>query len=52
MTKLMKGNLFKKMVGGHIEFEVGQTHNIVYSLRTLLKDYTIQEGINYKKKEK
>ncbi|KAK3229107.1 hypothetical protein Dsin_000988 [Dipteronia sinensis] len=37
------------MVGGHIEFEVGQTHDTVYSLRALLKDYALQEDINYKK---
>ncbi|KAK2658433.1 hypothetical protein Ddye_004966 [Dipteronia dyeriana] len=32
------------MVGGRIEFEVGQTHDTVYSLRALLKDYAIQKA--------
>ncbi|KAK2648746.1 hypothetical protein Ddye_016235 [Dipteronia dyeriana] len=49
IARLMKGNHFKKMVGGHIEFEVGQTHDSVYSLRALLKEYDIQEGFNFKK---
>ena len=49
IARLMKGNSFKKMVSGHKEFEVGQTHDIVYSLRALLKDYAIQEGFNFKK---
>ncbi|TXG46980.1 hypothetical protein EZV62_026274 [Acer yangbiense] len=49
IARLMKGNPFKKIVGGHIEFEVGQTHDNVYSLRALLKDYAIQEGFNFKK---
>ncbi|TXG53121.1 hypothetical protein EZV62_022290 [Acer yangbiense] len=29
IARLMKGNPFKKMVGGHTEFKVGQTHDSV-----------------------
>ncbi|KAK1555098.1 hypothetical protein Q3G72_021821 [Acer saccharum] len=37
IARLMKGNPFKKMVGGHIEFEIGQTHDNVYSLRATIQ---------------
>ncbi|KAK2655857.1 hypothetical protein Ddye_008909 [Dipteronia dyeriana] len=44
----MKSNLFKKLVGAPIRFEVGQTHDSVYTLRELLTDYAIKEGFNFK----
>ncbi|KAK1572584.1 hypothetical protein Q3G72_034885 [Acer saccharum] len=37
------------MVRGAIKFEVGQTHNTVDSLRGLLREYAIQERINFDK---
>ncbi|KAK2649679.1 hypothetical protein Ddye_017168 [Dipteronia dyeriana] len=46
---MMKSNPFKKLVGAPIRFEVGQTHDSVYTLRELLTDYAIQEGFNFKK---
>ncbi|KAK1587020.1 hypothetical protein Q3G72_008652 [Acer saccharum] len=45
----MKSNCFKQLVGCPIRFEVGQTHDSVYTLRGLLTDYAIQEGFNFKK---
>ncbi|KAK3222145.1 hypothetical protein Dsin_009170 [Dipteronia sinensis] len=49
LVTVMKSNPFKKLVGGPIRFEVGQTHDSVYTLRELLTDYAIQEGFNFKK---
>ncbi|KAK1563606.1 hypothetical protein Q3G72_029892 [Acer saccharum] len=49
LATVMKSNPFKKLVGSPIRFEVGQTHDSVYTLRELLIDYTIQEGFNFKK---
>ncbi|KAK2642854.1 hypothetical protein Ddye_024617 [Dipteronia dyeriana] len=40
---------FKKLVGAPIRFEVGQTHDSVYTLRELLTDYAIWESFNFKK---
>ncbi|TXG57121.1 hypothetical protein EZV62_018434 [Acer yangbiense] len=49
LAKLIDGNPFKKITGGEIEFKVGETHDSVYTLRALLIDYAIQEGINFDK---
>ncbi|KAK3198304.1 hypothetical protein Dsin_021719 [Dipteronia sinensis] len=49
LVTVMKSNPFKKLVGGPIRFEVGQTHDSVYTLRELLTNYAIQEGFNFKK---
>ncbi|KAL5826878.1 hypothetical protein ACOSQ4_018675 [Xanthoceras sorbifolium] len=46
IAKLMNGNPFNQIVGGDIRFAVGQTHDSVYTLRELLRDYAIQEGVN------
>ncbi|TXG62183.1 hypothetical protein EZV62_013546 [Acer yangbiense] len=46
---VMKSNSFKQLVGCPIRFEVGQTHDSVYTLRSLLTDYAIHEGFNFKK---
>ncbi|TXG61429.1 hypothetical protein EZV62_012792 [Acer yangbiense] len=49
IARLVKTNPFKQLLGTPIEFEVGQTHDSVYSLRALLTDYAIQEGFNFNK---
>ncbi|KAK2662815.1 hypothetical protein Ddye_001389 [Dipteronia dyeriana] len=49
LAVVMKSNPFKKLVGALIIFEVGQTHDSVYTLRELLTDYAIHEGFNFKK---
>ncbi|KAK2655425.1 hypothetical protein Ddye_008477 [Dipteronia dyeriana] len=49
MSKLIKCKRFQQIVGVAIKFEVGQTHNTVDSLRDLLREYAIQEGINFDK---
>ncbi|KAL5861171.1 hypothetical protein ACOSQ3_002484 [Xanthoceras sorbifolium] len=46
MDKMMKGKPFRQMIEGAIKFVVGQTHNNIYSLKHLLREYVIQEGIN------
>ncbi|KAL5741573.1 hypothetical protein ACOSP7_028305 [Xanthoceras sorbifolium] len=46
IAKLMNGTPFNQIVGGEIRFAVGQTHNSVYTLRELLRDYAIPEGVN------
>ncbi|KAK2644428.1 hypothetical protein Ddye_019623 [Dipteronia dyeriana] len=43
----MKGKPFKQMVGSDILFQVGDTHIVGKSLRALLRDYAIQEGIMF-----
>ncbi|KAK3224180.1 hypothetical protein Dsin_011205 [Dipteronia sinensis] len=35
------------MVGSDIQFQVGDTHNSVKSLRAVLRDYVVQEGIMF-----
>ncbi|KAL5781638.1 hypothetical protein ACOSP7_006667 [Xanthoceras sorbifolium] len=34
------------MISGEIQFRVGQTHDSVYTLREILREYAIQEGIS------
>ncbi|KAL5846134.1 hypothetical protein ACOSQ3_009658 [Xanthoceras sorbifolium] len=46
IAKLVKGNPFKQMISGEIYFRVGQTHDSVYTLREILREYAIQEGIS------
>ena len=46
---MIKSNPFEQLVGCPIRFEVGQTHDSVYSLRSLLTDLAIQEGFNFNK---
>ncbi|KAK2646268.1 hypothetical protein Ddye_021463 [Dipteronia dyeriana] len=47
----MKGNPFKKIVGGHIEFEVGQTHDNVL-FKGIVERLCHSRGFNLKKKTK
>ncbi|KAK3194080.1 hypothetical protein Dsin_025390 [Dipteronia sinensis] len=49
LATVMDNNLFKKLVGCPIRFEVGQTHDSVCTLRGLLTDHAIHEGFNFKK---
>ncbi|KAK2658264.1 hypothetical protein Ddye_004797 [Dipteronia dyeriana] len=49
LARLIDGNPFKQITGGEIEFKVGEIHDSVFTLRTLLIDYDIQEGINFVK---
>ncbi|KAK2654284.1 hypothetical protein Ddye_014140 [Dipteronia dyeriana] len=49
LTLVTKSIPFKKLVGAPIRFEVGQTHDSVYTLRELLTDYAIQERFSFKK---
>ncbi|TXG63829.1 hypothetical protein EZV62_010823 [Acer yangbiense] len=46
---VIKSNPFKQLVGCLIRFEVGQTHDSVYTLRSLLTDFAIQEVFNFNK---
>ncbi|TXG58873.1 hypothetical protein EZV62_016702 [Acer yangbiense] len=45
IAKLMKGIPFKKMVGGEIKFEVGQTFDNAKQMREVFREYAIQEGV-------
>ncbi|KAK0597773.1 hypothetical protein LWI29_028476 [Acer saccharum] len=45
VVRLMKGTHFQPMVGGGIQFHVGQTHDSMDKLRGTLRDYAIQEGV-------
>ncbi|KAK1552416.1 hypothetical protein Q3G72_016600 [Acer saccharum] len=49
LARVIKSNPFKQLVGCLIRFEVGQTHDSVYTLRSLLTDFTIHEGFNFNK---
>ncbi|TXG72701.1 hypothetical protein EZV62_001280 [Acer yangbiense] len=49
LARLIDSNLFKQITGGEIEFKVRETHDSVFTLRALLTDYAIQEGINFDK---
>ncbi|KAK1587758.1 hypothetical protein Q3G72_016528 [Acer saccharum] len=49
LARVVKSNPFKQLVGCPIRFEVGQTHDSVYTLRSLLTDFAIQEGFNLNK---
>ena len=49
LARVVKSNPFKQLVGCLIRFEVGQTHDSVYTLRSLLTDFAIQEGFNLNK---
>jgi hypothetical protein len=45
IAKLMKGNPFKKMVGGEIKFHVGQTFDNAVQMRDIFREYAIQQGV-------
>ncbi|TXG60592.1 hypothetical protein EZV62_015165 [Acer yangbiense] len=45
IAKLMKGNPFKKMVGGEIKFHVGQTFDNAVQMREIFREYAIQQGV-------
>ena len=45
IAKLMKGNPFKKMVGGEIKFQVGQTFDNAVQMREIFREYAIQQGV-------
>ncbi|KAK1559608.1 hypothetical protein Q3G72_016360 [Acer saccharum] len=49
LAKVIKNNPFKQLVGCPIRFEVGQTHDNVYTLRSLLIDFVIHEDFNFNK---
>ncbi|KAL5763290.1 hypothetical protein ACOSP7_019554 [Xanthoceras sorbifolium] len=49
ISRLVRGKPWQEMVGGVITFEVGQTHDSVYGLRELLREYAIQENVNLDK---
>ncbi|KAK3227340.1 hypothetical protein Dsin_007202 [Dipteronia sinensis] len=49
LARVIKSNPFKQLVGCPIRFEVGQTHDSVYILRSLLTDFAIQKGFNFNK---
>ncbi|TXG51713.1 hypothetical protein EZV62_024237 [Acer yangbiense] len=45
IAKLMKGNPFKKMVGGEIKFHVGQTFDNAVQMREIFREYAILQGV-------
>ncbi|KAL5844191.1 hypothetical protein ACOSQ4_010149 [Xanthoceras sorbifolium] len=47
ISRMVRGQPFKVMVGGEIRYKVRQTHDTIYSLREQLREYAIQEGINF-----
>ncbi|TXG53101.1 hypothetical protein EZV62_022270 [Acer yangbiense] len=49
IAKLVKGNLFKRMVDGIISFHIGQIFNSKEHMREIFKEYAIQEGIELKR---
>ncbi|TXG52943.1 hypothetical protein EZV62_022112 [Acer yangbiense] len=49
LAMVVKSNPFKKPVRCPVRFEVGQTHDSVYTLRSLLTDFAIHEGFNFNK---
>ncbi|KAK2654662.1 hypothetical protein Ddye_014518 [Dipteronia dyeriana] len=49
LARVIKSNPFKQLIGCPIRFEVGQTHDNVYTLRSLLTDFAIHEGFNFTK---
>lgn len=47
IENIMRDSAFRVDPNRKIEFKVCQTHDTVYTLRYVLKDYTIQEGVLY-----
>ncbi|KAK3213032.1 hypothetical protein Dsin_017738 [Dipteronia sinensis] len=45
VVRLMNGTYFQPMVGGGIQFHVGQTHDSMDKLRNTFREYAIQEGV-------
>ncbi|KAK3188504.1 hypothetical protein Dsin_028065 [Dipteronia sinensis] len=45
----MKGNPFKKMVGGEITFHLGQTFGNAVQMREIFREYAIQKGVVLKR---
>ena len=45
IAKLMKGNPFKKMVGGEIKFHVGQIFDNAVQMRKIFRDYAPEQGV-------
>ncbi|KAK3195520.1 hypothetical protein Dsin_026830 [Dipteronia sinensis] len=51
LARVIKNNSFKQLVGCPIRFEVGQTQDSVYTLRSLLTDFAIYKGFNFNKRD-